>query len=261
MPQQSSATPESARGDLTGRVAIVFGGASGIGRAGAEALAARGASVMVADVDEDRGSEVRDLVNGRGGQAEFIAASVLDDDQVDAAVIGAERVFGRLDILVNSAGAVARDGDDVFERNVDMMLTGVWRAIRSSLEPLKRAGGGSIVSVSSICGVTGSRVAPMGYSPGKHGVIGLTKDVALRYAADNIRANAVCPGHVATRINEERHTAEDGGEKFIRETMRVPMGRWGRPEEIGAVIGFLASDEASFITGQAIVVDGGLTAR
>jgi NAD(P)-dependent dehydrogenase (short-subunit alcohol dehydrogenase family) len=176
-------------------------------------------------------------------------------------VAKAEQVFGRVDVVVNSAGAVVRDGAHVFERNVDMMLTGVWRGFRFGIPALQRAGGGSVVSISSITGVTGALYAPAGYGPAKHGVVGLTKDMALEHAKNNIRVNAICPGHVATKMTAHNRADEARSEEFIRNKLRVPMGRWGRPEEIGSVIAFLASDESSFITGQAIVVDGGLTAR
>jgi len=247
--------------DLQERVSLIIGGANGIGGAGTVALAERGSKVAIADLDEKTGRQLVNTLSSAGCDAIFIHTDVLDDGSVENAITEAEKEFGKLDVIVNSAGAVARDGDAIFERNVDMMLTGVWRGAKFGLPALRRAGGGSIINVSSICGITGSNVAPMGYVPGKHGVVGLTKDLALRCASENIRVNAVCPGQIETQMNAANRPTEQASHDYITQTMRVPMGRWGRPEEIGSVIAFLASEDSSFITGQAIVVDGGQTAR
>lgn len=247
--------------DMRGKVSLVIGGASGIGRAGAEALAARGSGIVIGDVQPQAGREVAEKLAGHGVRAIFLDVDVLDDASVRDCVARAETELGHLDVVVNSAGKATRDGesDDVFERNVDMFLLGVWRGTKYGAEALRRAGGGSIVNIASIAGITGS-IGPWGYGAAKHGVVGMTRSAALRYAAENIRINSVCPGHFATAMNT-RDQDEDGGMSFIRDVLRVPMGRWGRLEEIGSAIAFLASDDSSFITGQALVVDGGLTAR
>lgn len=238
----------------------VSGGSSGIGRAAALALAASGARVMIADLDDRGFAGLQAEIEALGGEAAFSHVNVLDDAAVSASIEAAVSAWGRLDVVVNSAGATSNGADDDFERNINMFLLGTWRAMRTALPLLQAGGGGTIINIGSIAGITGS-IGPTGYGPSKHGIVGATKDAALKYAKDDIRVNVVCPGYIETPMTAPFQPTKEEGDALIRDKLRVPMGRWGRAEEIGAVIAFLASDQASFITGQAIVVDGGLTAR
>jgi NAD(P)-dependent dehydrogenase (short-subunit alcohol dehydrogenase family) len=245
---------------LKSKVCWVSGGSSGIGRAIALAMGASGVKVVIADLDEAKAGEVVELVNARGGEAIFSRADVLDDESITKSIAAAVERFGRIDIVVNSAGRTSTEHYDDFERNVEMFLLGTWRAMRASLPFLQKFGGGSLINIASIAGITGS-IGPAGYGPSKHGVVGATKDAALKYAKDGIRVNVICPGYIETPMTASFAPTPAESDALINDKLRVPLGRWGQPEEIASVVTFIASDQASFITGQAIVVDGGLTAR
>lgn len=245
---------------LNGKVCWISGGASGIGRAITVSMIDNGATVVVGDLNKDSGQDLIESIAGRRGHARFSVLDVRDDASVQASVRVAVDTFGRLDIMINSAGKTTSGQYDDFEQNVDMFLLGTWRAMRVGLPIMAASGGGSLINIASIAGVTGS-IGPTGYGPSKHGVVGATKDAALRYAKDGIRANAICPGYIATPMTASFQPTPEESDRLINDKLRVPLGRWGQPEEIASVAIFLASDQASFITGQAIVVDGGLTAR
>jgi NAD(P)-dependent dehydrogenase (short-subunit alcohol dehydrogenase family) len=245
---------------LQGRVALVFGGSSGIGRGCADAMADEGAAVMIADPNEAGGKEVVAAIEGRGGKAAYVATDISDEDAVRRAVETTVTEFGKLDTLVTSAGAPIQD----WSRGIDVYLKGPYYACRHALPELERNGGGVIINVGSVASIRGS-IATGGidgtaYPMSKHGVLGLTRTLALAYGDKNIRVNCVCPGYIKTGLTKKMYESPDS-ESFIKERLRVPLGRWGDPADIGKTAAFLASDDASYISGQAIVVDGGLTAR
>jgi NAD(P)-dependent dehydrogenase (short-subunit alcohol dehydrogenase family) len=249
---------------LENRVALVFGGASGLGRASVEACAEEGASVVVADVNEVGTDAVVTGVRANGGVAVGVTTDITDEAAVSRAVQFAVSELGRVDILVTSAGQITGSGVAAWHRSIDLYLKGPFYACKYAVEEMEHNGGGSIVNIASIAGVTGgisTSVDATGYPCAKHGVIGLTRTIALAYATKNIRANAVCPGYIRTAMTRSLYERPDGGQWLIDEDLRVPLGRWGEPHEIGRVVAFLASDDASYITGQPFIVDGGVMAR
>ena len=252
---------------LTGRVALVIGGSAGIGRACVDALAADGASVVVADVNDERGERAVADVTAAGGKAAFVHTTIMEEESIAASVRLAVETFGGLNILVTSvAGRPPADiggRPEAWKYMVDMFQTGPYYASRQALPAIVESGNGSVIHIASIAGIRGmpaGDVDATAYPTSKHGVIGLTKTLALQYGPKGVRVNAICPGYVHTQLNQHLFDADTDG-TFVRDTLRVPLQRWGRPEEIGTVASFLASDDASFISGQAIVADGGMTAR
>lgn len=249
---------------LTGKVAIVTGGSAGIGRATAIALAAEGAAVVVADVDAVRGPEVVREIEDKGGRALFVETDVADDAQVVALVSRTVDELGGLDIAFNNAGiegtpAMTHECTvENWQRTLAVNLTGVWSCMRHEIPAMLERGGGSIVNCSSVAGLVGFASIPA-YTASKHGVAGLTKCAALEYAEQGIRVNAVCPGVIDTEMVERftGHQPEAEAELLASE----PIGRLGHPEEIADAVVWLASARSSYVTGQAIAVDGGFVAR
>ena len=244
------------------RAALVTGGGSGIGRACAAALAADGLAVVVADRDRAGGEETVRQIAGAGGRARFAACDVRHPDQVREAVRAAATAFGGLSCAVNSAGVLRAGGTleatpEDWQLTLAVNLTGVWHAMRAEIAHLIERGGGAIVNVASIYGLVGS-AASAAYTASKHGVVGLTRSAALQYAAHAIRINAVCPGHSHTPMTEP--LLSDPG-WLPRRLARYPMRRLGQPEETAELVRWLCSEAASFVTGQALPVDGGYTAQ
>ena len=239
-----------------GRVAIVTGGASGIGKATAKRIAAEGGSVVVADLQDEAGTAVVDEIERSGGKARYVHLNVTDEAGWADAVAATVDAFGGVDILVNNAGI----GDtepievttvDTWNKVVAVTQTSVFLGMKAAGDALKQSGHGSVVNISSMYGIVGSGVSPA-YHAAKGAVRLLTKTTALGWASAGVRVNSVHPGYIDTPI------LGDADRDAL--TSATPMGRLGQPDEIAAMITFLASDDASFATGAEFVVDGGYTA-
>jgi NAD(P)-dependent dehydrogenase (short-subunit alcohol dehydrogenase family) len=249
-------------GELARKVAFVTGAASGIGRITAVAFAQRGASVGVADIDQQRNHETASMINEVGGQAIAVRCDVTRGEDVQAALDQTVEAFGRLDYAFNNAGAeqqpkpTAQITEEEWDRIITINLRSVFLCLKYEIPLLLQHGGGAIVNTSSGAGV---KVFGRGaaYAAAKHGVIGLTKDAALDYAGSNIRINAICPGIINTEMMDRFTGGTDEGRDRV--IAQEPIGRMGRPEEIAAAVVWLCSDAASFVTGHALVADGGQT--
>jgi len=250
---------------LTGKRALVTGGASGIGAATAERFAAEGAAVAIADLDESGAETQAAALRDRGGRALGIAADVGDDDSVAVMVAHAWEALGGVDILVNNAaipmvGTVETLAAEEWERVLDIDLSSVYRVSRAIWPRFVAAGGGVVLNTASVAGIVGM-AGQHGYSAAKAGVVMLTRCMALDGAAHGIRANCVCPGFVETPMAMTYFEAqEDPAASRAAVDAAHPLGRMGRPDEIAAAFLYLASDEARWVTGTALAIDGGLTA-
>lgn len=250
--------------EMQGKIALVTGASSGIGAATADALAAAGASVVCADVQDKLGEQIVQEIERDGGEATYVHCDVSDADEIQAMVDAALDTYGGLDIAVNNAGIEGEHGPaaeqtvEGWDRVLDTNLRGTFLCMKAEIPVMLERGGGAIVNVSSIAGLTGFEgSAP--YVASKHGLVGLTRSAALDYAKQGIRVNAVCPGVIDTPM-VERYTHDDPeAEAGLAEA--EPMGRMGEAAEIADAIVYLASDEASFVTGHPMAVDGGWMAR
>ncbi len=246
--------------DFDGKVALVTGASGGIGRASALAFAAAGAQVVVSDVNVAGGEESVDLIVKAGGKAVFQICDVSKGDDVKALIQREVSEFGRLDFALNNAGVNNLGSneyeDAVWDRAIGINLTGVMMCMREEAEVMLAQGKGAIVNTASINGLVGNGAQP-GYTATKHGVVGLTRHGALRWAKAGIRVNCVCPGVIETPM-----TAPLTANPEMRQLLdsMTPMGRMGQAEEIAAAVLWLCSDAASFVTGHPLVVDGGATA-
>jgi NAD(P)-dependent dehydrogenase (short-subunit alcohol dehydrogenase family) len=249
-------------GNLDGKVAFVTGAASGIGRATALAFAREGANVVVADIDQRGSQDTAGAIEDLGSQAFAVVCDVTRSEDVQIALTRTVERFGRLDYAFNNAGAEQRPKltadvtEEEWDRIITINLRSVFLCLKYEIPLMLQRGGGAIVNTSSGAGI---KVFGRGaaYAAAKHGVVGLTKDAALDYASSNIRINAICPGIIDTEMMD-RFT---GGtpEERDRVIAQEPIGRMGRPDEIAATVVWLCSDAASFVTGHAMVADGGQT--
>jgi NAD(P)-dependent dehydrogenase (short-subunit alcohol dehydrogenase family) len=250
--------------DMTGRVAIVTGGATGIGRASAMGFARRGAQVVIADVNDDAGAEAVKLAQAEGADATYVHTDVTDASSVAAMVDAAIESFGRLDFAHNNAGmsgmaaGVVDCTEDQWNRTLALNLTGVWLCMKHEIPRMLESGGGAIVNTSSGAGLVGFAALPA-YVASKHGVVGLTKSAALEFVRAGIRVNAICPGTTRTPMIEAYIGGDPNIEKMM--TMASPVGRMAAPEEMAEAAVWLCSDAASFVNGVALPVDAGAVAQ
>ena len=249
---------------LDGKVAIISGGARGMGETEARLFAAEGAAVLIGDVLDDLGQAVAASVVAAGGQCIYHHLDVTLESDWATAVAAATAEFGKLDILVNNAGIGSsphRIGDESAEswdRTMDVNAKGVFLGTRAVIPVMLTTGGGSIVNISSQLGIVAVPYSGSAYQSSKGAVRLFTKSAAIQYAADGIRVNSVHPGPIVTEMTKASRAAADRYEMMLS---RVPMGRYGEPEEVAYAVLYLASDESSFVTGSEVVVDGGWTAQ
>jgi len=251
-------------GRVNGKIALVTGGGSGIGRATALAFAREGAKVVIADVVVSGGEETVRLIKAAGGEAVFIKADVSKAADVEALIKKTVDTYGRLDCAFNNAGIEGEMATTVdcteenWDRTVAIDLKGVWLCLKYEIPQMLKQGGGAIVNTASVAGLVGFSGLPA-YVAAKHGVNGLTKTAALEYAKAGIRVNAVCPGVIKTPMVDRLFSSQPHAGEAI--AALEPVGRLGKPEEIGEAVVWLCSDAASFVTGLPMAVDGGLVAQ
>jgi len=251
-------------GRLDNKVAVITGAASGIGAATAERFCREGAAVVVADLNDAGGRAVVAACSAAGGRAAFQRTDVCDEDQVRAAMERAVADYGRLDIIFNNAGLGGAVGAletlsvEDWDRTLAVLLRGVFLGIKHAVPRMRAGGGGSIISTASVAGMRGG-AGPHPYSAAKAAVINLTRTAALELAKDHIRVNCICPGGIHTPLLSNRFP---GGAEALTPLLAMlqPLPRAGFPEDIAAMATFLASDDAGFVTGAQMVVDGGFTA-
>jgi NAD(P)-dependent dehydrogenase (short-subunit alcohol dehydrogenase family) len=248
---------------LEGKVALITGGASGIGRESALLFAQEGARVVVVDRDEKAGRQTVRLVKEVGGEALFTKADVSQADDCQRMIKSAEKKFGRLDILFNNAGIMHHADDnavttseEIWDLTMNVNARGVFLGCKFGIPALRRAGGGSIINTASFVALMGAATPQVAYTASKGAVLAMTRELAIIHAREGIRVNALCPGPLRTELLMSYLNTE---EKRQRRLVHIPVGRFGEASEIAQAALFLASDESSFITGSDFVVDGGIT--
>jgi len=249
---------------LSGKVALITGASSGIGRETSLLFADEGAMVVAADVNDSGGAETVRLVEASGGQARYVHADVSSRADCEKMVALAEREFGALHILFNNAGIMHTDDGDaeqteeeIWDLTMNINLKGVFLGCKAGIPALRRAGGGSIINTASFVALLGAATPQLAYTASKGGVVALTRELAVIHARENIRVNALCPGPLRTELLMR---FLDTDEKKQRRLVHVPMGRFGEAREMAQAALYLASSESSYVTGTEFVVDGGITA-
>ena len=248
---------------LENKVALISGGARGMGAAEARMFAREGAKVVIGDLLETEGRQVEAEINEAGGECVFVHLDVTQESEWQRAVESAVTRFGKLDVLVNNAGIVLRSmledasGDD-WDRVMAVNAKGVFLGTKAAIPEMRKAGGGSIINISSTSGIVGDTITHPVYNASKGAVRIFTKSVAIQYAKEGIRANSVHPGAIDTPMAENRLT---NPEMQRQAEARCPLGRTAHPDEVAYGVLFLASDESSFMTGSELVIDGGEMAR
>ncbi|MFC5928990.1 3-oxoacyl-ACP reductase [Cryobacterium melibiosiphilum] len=244
---------------LRGRIAVITGGAGGIGLATARRFAAEGATVVIGDVDETAGLRAADQVNGL-----FVKVDVTSQDEVDALFDTTYLLYGAVDVAFNNAGISPTDDASIestelpaWQRVQDVNLTSVYLCSRAALRYMTRQGRGSIINTASFVAVMGSATSQISYTASKGGVLALSRELGVQFARRGIRVNALCPGPVNTPLLQELFAKDP--QAAARRLVHVPMGRFAEPEEVAAAVAFLASDDSSFITASTFLVDGGIS--
>lgn len=251
-------------GELSGKVAVITGAASGIGRASAELFAREGACVLAADITDDAGMAVADAISASGGTCSYIHADTGREADIEAMIHAALGRYGRLDVLFNNAGIEGEQGATVdadvdnWDRVMNINLKGVFLGMKHGIKAMLQSGGGAVINNASVAGLVGFPNIPA-YCAAKGGVVQLTRAAALEYATQNVRVNCLCPGVIDTPMVQRftGGTAEGASAMVAME----PVGRLGRAEEVAQLALYLASDRSSFVTGAVIPVDGGFVAR
>jgi NAD(P)-dependent dehydrogenase (short-subunit alcohol dehydrogenase family) len=251
-------------GRVEGKVALVTGGASGIGRATALTFAREGAKLVIADMNEDGGHQTVHMITENGGEATFVQVDVTSASAVEALISKTVETYGRLDCAHNNAGIssgvralTAEYPEERWQQVIAVNLTGVWLCMKYEIPQMLSQGGGTIVNMASIAGLIGG-AGGAAYAASKHGVIGLTKTAALEYATQGMRVNCVCPGYIQTPMTARGLSDPERQAQIVA---RHPLGRVGTPGEIAEAVVWLCSDAASFVTGHTMTVDGGYVAQ
>ncbi len=244
---------------LNGRVAVVTGGASGIGLASVRRLASEGARVVVADLNAEAGKRTAEEVSGL-----FVPVDVTDPEAVERLFATANSEFGSVDIAFNNAGISPPEDDSILDTGLDawrkvqeVNLTSVYLCCKAAIPYMRAQGKGSIINTASFVAVMGAATSQISYSASKGGVLSMTRELGVQFAREGIRVNALCPGPVNTPLLQELFAKD--AERAQRRLVHVPMGRFAEPEEIAAAVAFLASDDSSFMTASTFLVDGGIS--